>query len=290
LKTIKIKVWLKISFAIAATESLIMCLFWLIPSIPPLIQTVIDVFLLTLVVVPLMYWFVFLPMNKTSQILHASNQQILGTQDQSLSLLIALTKVRDDETGRHLVRTRLFVRLLAERLKEMGHYQNELDDDFVKVLYKVAPLHDIGKVGIPDKILNKPGRLSKVERVFMMTHAALGATILNSAKESFDADHGWIATATEVAGAHHEKWDGTGYPNGLKTLDIPLAARIMSLADVYDALTSERPYKEAWTHDQAVQEVIRMKGFAFDPAIVDAFLLEESHFKQIADDFRGDSI
>ena len=126
--------------------------------------------------------------------------------------------------------------------------------------------------------------LSEAEKVIMMTHAAIGASILNAAKESFDADHGLIATAIEVAEAHHEKWDGTGYPKGLKANDIPLAARIMSLADVYDALTSDRPYKVSWTHEQAVQEIIRMKGIAFDPMIVDAFLLEEDHFKQIAND------
>ena len=282
------KLWLTISCAIVVAESLIMLLFWLIPSIPPLIQTVIDVFLLTLVVVPLMYWLDSVQMKKTAQTLHASNQLLHGTQDQALSLLIALSAAHDDQTGQHLVRSRLFVRVLAERLKEMGCYLDELNDDFIHILYKVAPLHDIGKVGIPDSILNKKARLSEDEKVIMMAHAALGASILNAAKESFDANHGLMATAVEVAGAHHEKWDGSGYPKGLKALDIPLAARIMSLADMYDALTGERPYKAAWTHEQAVQEVIRMKGIAFDPIIVEAFLLEESNFQQISDDFRED--
>lgn len=231
----------------------------------------------------------FLPMSKAAETLHTTNQHLQGTQDQALALLIELAAVRDDETGKHLIRTKLFVRLLAERLKEMGRYQNEIDDYFVQVLCKVAPLHDIGKVGIPDKILNKPARLSKGERDLMMTHPAIGASIINAAKASFDDDHGIMATAAEVAGSHHERWDGTGYPSGLKTVEIPLAARIMSLADMYDALTSERPYKLAWTHEQAVQEVIRMEGLAFDPIIVKAFLLEESHFKQIADDFKEDS-
>ena len=289
LKTIKIKVWLTISCAIVLAESLIMLLFWLIPSIPPLIQTLIDVFLLTLVVVPLMYWLDSVQINKTAQALHASNQLLLGTQDQALSLLIALAAIRDDQTGQHLVRSRLFVRVLAERLKKMGHYLDELNDDFIKVLYKVAPLHDIGKVGVPDSILNKPARLEVDEWALMMTHAATGASILNAAKESFDADHGLIATAAKIAESHHEKWNGSGYPKGLKGLDIPLAARIMSLADMYDALTGERPYKAAWTHEQAVQEVIRMKDIAFDPIVVEAFLLEESNFKQISDDFRADS-
>ena len=261
----------------------------MIPSIPPLIQTVIDVFLLTLVVVPLMYWLDSVQINKTAKALHASNQLLLGTQDQALSLLIALAAIRDDQTGQHLVRSRLFVRVLAERLKKMGHYLDELNDDFIKVLYKVAPLHDIGKVGVPDSILNKPARLEVDEWALMMTHAATGASILNAAKESFDADHGLIATAAKIAESHHEKWNGSGYPKGLKGLDIPLAARIMSLADMYDALTGERPYKAAWTHEQAVQEVIRMKDIAFDPIVVEAFLLEESNFKQISDDFRADS-
>ena len=289
MKTINIKIWLTLILAILACESLIMMLFWLIPSTPPLLQIVIDVFLLTLFVVPLTYWLAFLPMNTASNNLHITKQVLIGTQDQALALLTGLTAVRDDETGQHIVRTRIFVRVLAERLREMGFYQDELNDDFVKILYKVAPLHDIGKVGIADKILNKPSRLSKGERVIMMTHAAIGASILNAAKGSFDADHGTIATAVEVAGSHHEKWDGTGYPKGLKGLDIPLAARIMSLADMYDALTGERTYKVAWTHEEAVKEVIRMKGLAFDPIIVEAFLLEESNFKQISDELRDDS-
>ena len=275
--------------AIASIESMIMFVFWQFPSIPHLVQGLIDVCILTLALVPLTYRLVFLPLTKVSRNLDESKQQLQATQDQQLALLISLAEVRDDETGRHLLRTRLFVRALAERLIEMGCYQDELDDDFVKVLYKVAPLHDIGKVGIPDNILNKPARLSEDERALMMTHPAIGASILYSAKESFDTSHGLIATAAEMADAHHEKWDGTGYPKGLKALDIPLSARIMSIADMYDALTTERSYKEAWPHEQAVQEVIRMKGVAFDPIIVEAFLLEESHFKQIADDFKEGS-
>lgn len=275
--------------AIAFIESMIMFVFWQLPSIPHLVQGLIDVCILTLALVPLTYRLVFLPLTKVSRNLDESKQQLQATQDQQLALLISLAEVRDDETGQHLLRTRLFVKALAERLIEMGCYQDELDDDFVKVLYKVAPLHDIGKVGIPDKILNKPARLSEDERALMMTHPLIGASILNSAKESFDTSQGFIATAAEMAGAHHEKWDGAGYPKGLKALDIPLSARIMSIADMYDALTTERPYKEAWPHEQAVQEVIRMKGVAFDPIIVEAFLLEESHFKQIADDFKEGS-
>lgn len=276
-------------FAIASIESIIMFVFWQFPSTPHIVQGLIDVCILTLALVPLTYRLVFLPLTKVSSNLDETKRQLQATQDQQLALLISLAEVRDDETGQHLLRTRLFVKALAERLIEMGCYQDELDDDFVKVLYKVAPLHDIGKVGIPDNILNKPARLSEDERALMMTHPLIGASILKSAKESFDTSHGFIATAAEMAGAHHEKWDGAGYPKGLKALDIPLSARIMSIADMYDALTTERPYKEAWPHEQAVQEVIRMKGVAFDPIIVEAFLLEESHFKQIADDFKEGS-
>ena len=289
MKTVNIKIWLTLMLAIASIESMIMFVFWQLPSIPHLVQGLIDVCILTLALVPLTYRLVFLPLTKVSRNLDESKQQLQATQDQQLALLISLAEVRDDETGRHLLRTRLFVKALAERLIEMGCYQDELDDDFVKVLYKVAPLHDIGKVGIPDNILNKPARLSEDERALMMNHPAIGASILNSAKESFDTSHSFIATAAEMADAHHEKWDGTGYPKGLKALDIPLSARIMSIADMYDALTTERSYKEAWPHEQAVQEVIRMKGVAFDPIIVEAFLLEESHFKQIADDFKEGS-
>ena len=281
-----IKIWFVTSFIIVAAESLIMLVFWLIPSIPPLIQVVIDAVLLSLIIVPLTYWAAFLPLTKASHNLHTSNQQLVGTQDKALSLLIGLAAVRDDETGQHIIRTMIFVRTLAERLKEMGHYEDVLNNDFIHILYKVSPLHDIGKVGIPDVILNKKARLSEDERVIMMTHAAIGASILNAAKASFDYERGLIATAIEIAGAHHEKWDGTGYPNGLEAKDIPLSARIMSLADMYDALTSDRPYKVAWTHERAFQEIVRMKTVAFDPVIVDAFVLEEDQFKRIANEFK----
>ena len=286
MKSKYIKIWLTTSFIIVAAESLIMLVFWLMPSIPPLIQALIDSVLLSLIVVPLTYWLVFLPLTKSSHNLYTSNQQLVGTQDQALSLLIGLAAVRDNETGLHIVRTMNFVRTLAERLKAMGHYVEQLDDDFIRILYKVSPLNDIGKVGIPDIILNKESRLSEDERVIMMTHSAIGASILNAAKASFDSERGMIATAIEIAGSHHEKWDGTGYPNGLEAEDIPLSARIMSLADMYDALTSERRYKVAWTHEQAVQEIVKMKGIAFDPVIVDAFVLEGDQFKRITNDFK----
>jgi response regulator RpfG family c-di-GMP phosphodiesterase len=269
-----------------AAESLIMLLLWFIPSIPPLIQIAIDVTILTLILVPLIYRLVYLPLTQFTFNLQETNQQLIGTQGQTLSLLIALAAARDDETGQHLIRSQKYVLALAERLKKMGHYADELDNDFIEILYKVAPLHDIGKVGISDKILNKPTNLSEEERIVMYTHATIGESILDAAKLSFDGTHGLIATAIEIAGAHHEKWDGTGYPKRLKGQDIPLAGRIMSVADVYDALVGKRAYKESWTHEQAVQEITSKKGLSFDPVIVDAFLLEDSHFKQIAADYQ----
>ena len=200
-----------------------------------------------------------------------------------LDSLNALSMVRDNETGNHIQRTKKYVQLIANRLREMGVYKDELSISAVANMTKAAPLHDIGKVGIPDNILKKNGSLTDDEWTGMKTHALLGEEVLKAAKVE-DAKHTKVLDAAiDIAGGHHECWDGSGYPRSLRGHDIPLAARIMSIADMYDALVSERVYKEKWSHQDACTEITRLKGVRFDPAVVEAFLLEQENFARIAE-------
>jgi response regulator RpfG family c-di-GMP phosphodiesterase len=199
-----------------------------------------------------------------------------------LNSLNALSMVRDNETGNHILRTKNYVRALAERLRVSGAYPGQLSKKGIEDIVKAAPLHDIGKVGIPDTILQKPGPLTEDEWQIMKTHAALGQDVLTAAKLK-DAKHtNVLDAAIKIAGCHHENWDGSGYPKGLKGEEIPLAARLMSLADTYDALISERVYKKKWTHDEACAEILSLKGKRFDPLIVEAFMQEKDHFVEIS--------
>lgn len=201
-----------------------------------------------------------------------------------LSSLNALAHARDNETGAHIIRTKAYVRRLAMRLRSQGLYVDSLSERTIEKMCQAAPLHDIGKVGIPDSILYKRGCLTKEEWGVMKTHTLIGETVLSSTMSQFpEEDVGdVVALAIQIAGGHHEQWDGSGYPRGLSGQAIPLSARIMSLADMYDALISERVYKKEWTHDQAVTEIISKKGTHFDPAVVEAFVLEQDHFQEIA--------
>lgn len=204
-------------------------------------------------------------------------------EDQMLQTLNSLAHARDNETGQHIIRTKQYVRALANRLIKMKCFLNQLNEKAVQDLYKAAPLHDIGKVAIPDYILLKEGRLNEEEWEIMKTHASIGASVLSNSSEQLGYKDRVIEYAINIAGSHHEKWDGTGYPLGRKGEDIPLEARIMSLADMYDALVTKRVYKDNWTHDEAVAEIIRQKGVHLDPAVVEAFILEKDHFKEIAE-------
>lgn len=206
-------------------------------------------------------------------------------EEQMLSTLQSLASSRDNETGKHLVRTQAYVRLLCHSLRSMGCYVEALTDDYIDQLVRVTPLHDIGKVGIPDEVLLKHGPHDAREREIMKTHAALGERILKlSGAASNDL---LIQTAAAMAGSHHEHWDGTGYPQGLVGEAIPLAARIMALADIYDALTTSRVYKAAWSHEDATAEILRQKGKGLDPLVVEAFMNEKEAFRQIAEQMKG---
>lgn len=214
---------------------------------------------------------------------HERNKAV-DSELKMLSSLNALALARDNETGAHIVRTQEYVRCLANRLRIQGNYVEDLADDDIDRLYKAAPLHDIGKVGIPDGILYKKGSLTPEQWGVMKTHTLIGENVLTSAKSQLQDNLGRdvIDIAIEIAGAHHEQWDGGGYPRGLKGADIPLSARIMALADMYDALISERVYKPGWSHDQAVEEILGKRGSHFDPLVVEAFASECDRFQSIA--------
>ncbi|MFZ4062329.1 MAG: diguanylate cyclase domain-containing protein [Polynucleobacter sp.] len=208
-----------------------------------------------------------------------------------LSSLNALALARDNETGSHIIRTQQYVKCLAEHLRSDGSYFDELGDEVIYSLFKAAPLHDIGKVGIPDHILYKEGPLSKDEWGIMKTHTTIGEYVLSSAKSQLDEavdEDDVIETAIDIASSHHERWDGQGYPKGLKGLNIPLSARIMAVADMYDALVSERVYKKEWTHQDAVNEILGKKGSHFDPLVVDAFIAANGEFHDIAQQHKDD--
>ncbi|TCK05636.1 response regulator [Marinobacterium mangrovicola] len=211
--------------------------------------------------------------------------ELYNTQQVTIHAMATLAETRDNETGNHIRRTQYYVKTLAEALREMGDYP-ELTDENIDLLYRSAPLHDIGKVGIPDAILLKPGKLDDAEFTIMKTHAELGGAAIDEAEKSLcNPDNSFLRYARQIAYCHHEKWDGSGYPQGLKGEDIPLAGRLMALADVYDALISRRAYKEPFTHERARELLLEGKGKHFDPAVVEAFLKVENSFIDIAKRF-----
>ncbi|MBN2309248.1 MAG: HD domain-containing protein [Candidatus Hydrogenedentes bacterium] len=207
--------------------------------------------------------------------------ELRETQDVTILSLAGLAETRDPETGQHLQRTREYVRVLAEALRSHPRFEDVLDDQVIEHLYKSVPLHDIGKVGVPDAILRKPGPLTDEEREIMRQHTVFGGDALRSAEERLGFDS-FLGVARDIAYHHHERWDGAGYPNGLKGDAIPWPARLMALADVYDALMSARYYKEAFGHPKTRALILQERGAHFDPDVVDAFLAREEEFEAIA--------
>ncbi len=191
----------------------------------------------------------------------------------SMFLIASVTEIRDSYTAGHLARIQGYSYALAVHLSRREQYRETIDTIFIENLYVASALHDVGKVGIPDSILIKPGVLTDDEFITMQSHATLGGKILEG--------HEYLKLAYEVAHFHHEKWDGTGYPCKLKGNDIPISARIVALADVYDALRSERSYKKAFNHKKAVSIILDGSGKHFDPDVVDAFISTENKFEQI---------
>jgi putative two-component system response regulator len=222
----------------------------------------------------------FDPDELTARVRVAERILSLNTRDMTIFALAKLAESRDPETGQHLERVQGYSRRLAQHLVRTGQYPDELDAAFVNLIYDTSPLHDIGKVAIPDCVLLKPGRLSEDEFQIMKTHTTMGAQTLEAAAKKYPKAQ-YLKIAREIAESHHEQWDGGGYPKGLTGCQIPLAARIVSLADVYDALVSRRVYKGSFTHVTARAIIIEGRGSHFDPAIVDAFLAVESQFIEI---------
>ena len=236
------------------------------------------------------YIFVFLGIHKTVVGLFSLNERIFAAnkEKQMLIALNAMAMARDNETGNHILRTQIYARTLAQRLREMGYHSDVLTDDFIDLMVKAAPLHDIGKVGVPDAILHKKGALTPDEWVIMKTHTTIGESILTAAVNKMGRSDDVLDKAIMIAGGHHERWDGSGYPRGLKEEAIPLAARIMTVADIYDALVSRRVYKASWTHEEAVAEIGKISGAQLDPHVAMAFEREAAQFRRIAMELADD--
>jgi response regulator RpfG family c-di-GMP phosphodiesterase len=202
------------------------------------------------------------------------------TQDVTMLALASLAETRDNETGAHILRTQRYVRALADRLRDKPGFTEHLNPASIELLYKSAPLHDIGKVGVRDAVLLKPGKLTDEEFAEMKMHPKYGSDALLRAEAQL-GETSFLRLAREIAYGHHEKWDGSGYPEGIKGDAIPLSARLMALADVYDALISKRVYKPAFTHEQAKEIIIKGRGSHFDPVVVEAFEKAEDDFTAI---------
>lgn len=220
--------------------------------------------------------------------LAAARDEAMRAQEAIILALGSLAETRDTETGNHVYRTQRYVRLLAEAARSKGLYADQLDERTVELIVKAAPLHDIGKVGVPDRILRKAGPLTARETKVMRTHAEIGRNAIAKAEAYLGRGISFFRIAQEIALTHHEKWDGSGYPQALKGDDIPLSGRLMAVADVYDALVSERVYKPAMPHADAVRIILSEKGKHFDPALVDLFEELEDAFLWIRNEYSDD--
>jgi putative two-component system response regulator len=212
-------------------------------------------------------------------------RELAAIQDVTILAMASLAETRDNDTGNHIRRTQNYIKLLAEHLKHHDRFKFFLSDRTIDMLYKSAPLHDIGKVGIPDRILLKPGRFEPHEMEIMKTHCKLGRDAIQHAEDQLGLEVEFLRYAKEIAYGHQEKWDGSGYPEGLAGDAIPISARLMAVADVYDALISRRVYKDGMPHEKAVRIIAEGRGSHFDPDITDAFLLLADRFSDIAQRF-----
>ena len=211
-----------------------------------------------------------------------AGERLLAVESRDLMIfsLAKLADSRDNETGSHLERIREYSRLLCTELATWPEFAQIIDGMYIQSIYETSPLHDIGKVGIPDQILLKPGRLTNEEFEVMTGHAKIGGDTLQAVAAAYP-EAGFLHMAYQIAMTHHERWDGTGYPNRLAGEDIPLCGRIVAVADVYDALTSHRVYKPAFSHETAVDIIRDGSGSHFDPAMVRAFLKLEQEFLSV---------
>ena len=226
---------------------------------------------------------------RTREILRQSEElvrrerQLIASQSATIMAFCSLAEARDNDTGNHIRRTQHYVRALAERLSTHPRFARELYGDAIQLLFKSAPLHDVGKVAIPDAILLKPGPLTEEEWAVMRRHCEYGREAIAMAENELSmAGDSFLRYAMEIAYSHHERWDGLGYPLGLAGEDIPMSARLMAVADVYDALISERVYKPPIPHEQAVAMIAQGRGSHFDPDVADAMVAMADVFRDIA--------
>ena len=220
-------------------------------------------------------------------LVNEKTQTIENLQDTMVIGLAELVECRDGETGGHIKRTAKYLEILVKSMEEQRLYSDILTSDYVHNMIRSAPLHDIGKIGISDNVLLKQGSFDEAEREYMQQHTILGGRALQKVINSTDGES-FLYVAKDMALCHHEKWDVTGYPYGLYKEQIPLCARIMAIADVYDALTSKRPYKKPFTHEKAVQIILEGKGTQFDPDIVDIFKTIAYKFDKISKIYNTD--
>ncbi len=225
----------------------------------------------------------------------AINNMAAGIQERDASIglsqrtavfaLAKLAEARDNETGGHLLRVREYATLLASRMRGYEGWNQIIDEQFTRDIYDAVMLHDIGKVGIPDVILLKPASLDDHERAIMMSHTLIGANTIRAARQQMKVESGFLNMAEQIARSHHERWDGQGYVEMLSGTDIPAAARIFSVADVYDALTTSRPYKPAYSHEETVEMMVADRGKRFDPEVLDCFIESAEDFNRIRLEF-----
>lgn len=221
--------------------------------------------------------------SQLKQIVDERSASLMKTKNAIIFGLAKLAESRDTDTGEHLERIRRYVTILTQHLKE---FDSRIDDEYIANIGVAASLHDIGKVGIPDAILLKPGSLTQDERFVMEQHTVIGGECLDAIQAKLGEDT-FLEMARKITYGHHERWDGTGYPYRLSGEDIPLEARIVSVADVYDALTTKRPYKKAMSHEESKAIIVAGTGTQFDPEIVEAFVAKEDEFRAISENQKG---
>ncbi len=222
-----------------------------------------------------------------AHLLAERTREAVHMQDATIVAMASLAEWRDEDTGNHIRRTQHYVAALARELRFHDRHAGELTDQNIALLFKAAPLHDIGKVGVPDAILLKPGKLTAAEFEAMKLHTVHGRDAIAGVEKTLGSSNDFLRYAKEITYSHQEHWDGSGYPQGLSGTAIPLSARLMAVADVYDALISARSYRPAFTHETAVELIRQGSGEHFDPDVVDAMLAVEEKFKAIASQFHS---
>lgn len=222
--------------------------------------------------------------NHLEELVNEKVHEITESQISTIFALVKLAESRDDDTGAHIERTSELCRLMAMYLKEDKRYKDIIDNKYIENIYKASPLHDIGKVGIPDRILLKKGKLTYEEFEIMKSHVEIGYETLKEVYDKYSLNS-FLTMGMDIIRNHHEKWDGSGYPRGISGEDIPLSGRIMAIVDVYDALRSKRVYKEAFSHAKSMKIIHMSKGKHFDPRLVEVFLENHIEFRDRYDFF-----